>query len=110
MIVFAFDVDGTCETGNPPGPIPLNNLLVLKNRGHVVGIISGSLARVKNVLGDQLDFYLAGSKAGEMVRVAQHYVGEAKIYVGDSPTDMVAAKIAKWGFVYAKDFRVENYL
>ena len=37
MILISFDIDGTLEMGDPPGPIPLALVRLAKERGYVVG-------------------------------------------------------------------------
>ncbi len=39
-ILISFDVDGTLEVGDPPGPIPIDFVRAVKELGHIVGSAS----------------------------------------------------------------------
>jgi len=103
-MLVAFDVDGTLECGNPPGPVKLEDLRKMKQAGLIVGIISPSLFRVKKELGDLLDFYKAGPKEETMREIRMSYSGRT-LYVGDSIHDELASAKALWEFCKAENFR-----
>ena len=103
-VVVAFDVDGTLEVGNPPGPIKLSELKRLKELGLVVGIV-GAFEKVKRIISD-LEFYYPGHphKPKYLKEIKERYNPVIAIYVGDDDADRVAALSS--GFIYV---RPEDY-
>ena len=102
--MIAFDVDGTLEVGNPPGPIKLSKLKRLKEFGLIVGIV-GSFKKVKGVL-PNLDFYYPGHphKPKYLREIRERYNPALAIYVGDEEADRLAALNAGFIYVRPEDF------
>lgn len=103
-VLVAFDVDGTLEVGSPPGPIRLEAVRRLKERGLIVGIV-GAKEKVEAALRG-LDFYMGGDphKERNLRELAARYRPALAIYVADRPSDREAALKAGFCYVRPDDF------
>jgi len=104
-VLIAFDVDGTLECGNPPGPIRLERVRLLKEAGFTVGII-GALERVMPKL-PNLDFYYPGDphKPEGLKEVKEKFKPLLAIYVADLPSDRKSALKLSYSYIHSIDFR-----
>ncbi|RLI05644.1 hypothetical protein DRO26_01605 [Candidatus Bathyarchaeota archaeon] len=100
VVVVVFDVDGTLESGNPAGPIKLETVRKLKEKGLTVGIV-GAYERVQDKLSN-LDFYFGGDpyKPENLRKIREKYKPTLAVYVADLPTDRNTA--LKTGFCYIR--------
>ena len=100
--MVSFDIDGTLEVGDPPGPISLECVREAHRRGHVIGTSSDRTVaeqrRLWERLGIEADF--VGHK---------HHLHETKarfdcvrlVHIGDTHVDEYYAKLAGFEFFYA---------
>jgi hypothetical protein len=101
--MVSFDIDGTLEVGDPPGPISLDTVREARRRGYVIGTssdrtVSEQLRLWEHQVGMEADF--VGHK---------HHLGETKerfdcvrrVHIGDTHVDEYYAKLAGFEFFYA---------
>ncbi|MDA4132126.1 MAG: hypothetical protein OK454_03250 [Thaumarchaeota archaeon] len=120
MKVFAFDVDGTLDVGDPPGPVMLEQLVWLKMQGNVIGLCGNYGAVFRTVRGwhNLFSFWNLMGKAKTLMAVKETMAMagiidqvEAFIMVGNDgdgvlvSSDKANAVTAKWDFVLAEDFK-----
>lgn len=82
--VFCFDVDGTLESSN--GPVSVDALLKLEEKGHLVVIVSES-PHYPRGLGDEPLFERIverGSRAQNLLAVKEKYPGRNYYYISDN--------------------------
>jgi len=94
--LLCLDVDGTLETGSPPGPIKLGALKLLQEAGVRVVIVSPSPFAPegfeKCIAGDTRLEHLKRADQGELL----------KVYISDNPGDDKVAEEAGYAFLYPK--------
>ena len=97
--LFSFDVDGTLEIGEPPGPILLALVRSIQEMGHVIGSCSDrTLSDQTNLWkqhGLQVDFV---SLKYQLPNIKSCFQAASYIHVGDSHVDRMYAQ--KAGFTY----------
>ena len=97
--LFSFDVDGTLEVGDPPGPITLDLVRRVKALGHVIGSCSDrTLSDQANLWernGIEADFT---SLKYQLPDIWARFPAERAIHVGDSYVDRMYAERA--GYTY----------
>ncbi|HUZ09474.1 MAG TPA: hypothetical protein VMU76_04835 [Acidimicrobiales bacterium] len=99
MILVSFDIDGTLETGDPPGPVPLDLVTEAKRRGYVVGSASDrTLAeqrRMWTTAGIIVDF--VGHKH-HLTEVTSPFGCTRLVHIGDTLVDQHYAHLAGFEF------------
>ena len=97
--IFSFDIDGTLEVGDPPGPVALDLVKRVKALGHVIGSCSDrTLSEQANMWernGIEADFT---SLKYQLPDILERFPCERAIHVGDSHVDKMYAE--KAGFIY----------
>ena len=97
--IFSFDIDGTLEVGDPPGPVTLDLVRRVKGLGHVIGSCSDrTLSEQANMWarnGIEADFT---SLKYQLPDILARFPCQGAIHVGDSHVDRMYAE--KAGFTY----------
>lgn len=99
-VLVAFDVDGTLECGQPPGPVPLAQLAELTAAGVGVAIVSPSGARPA---GAPYPEFLDGDRVVNLRAAAAAFGVGLWLYVSDN-RDQAAAREAGFSYIEAADF------
>jgi len=101
MALVSFDIDGTMEFGDPPGPVSLEMVRESKRRGHVVGSASDRTLldqrRLWEKAGIEVDFvshkhFLEETKAS--------FPSDRLIHIGDTDVDRYYALLAGFEFFH----------
>jgi hypothetical protein len=99
VILVSFDIDGTLEFGDPPGPIPLAVVQRAKTLGFLVGSSSdrtlGDQRRLWHRHGVAVDFV---SNKHRLHEVAARFVCSRLVHVGDTIVDEIYATRAGFDF------------
>ena len=102
MILVSFDIDGTLEFGDPPGPVSLEVVLDAKQRGYVVGSASD------RTLSDQRALWTAAGITVDFVSHKHHLTANTSLFgctrlvhIGDSTSDEHYARLAGFEFFRA---------
>ncbi len=116
-VVFAFDVDGTLEVGEPQGPVRLELLARIKRdcKESYVGTVGNlekgreAMKLCKSLYNFRLDFVLPGHpfKPLWLKWLKLLYKPTKAFYVGDEERDERAAKKAGYTYLSPADF-LEN--
>ena len=119
MIVFAFDVDETLQCSG--GSITLNDMMLLRKAGHIVGICGNKHVFVgcvynwqnyvsfMNVVYHFKHAFLQYLK--DIIKGADKYIFVGNAEPSNSPySDRVEAELAGWVFVEAVEFKVDDYI
>jgi hypothetical protein len=98
-VVVSFDIDGTIEDGDPPGPITVDVIRRCQAAGYVIGSASD------RTVSDQTSLWARRDVVPDFVslkhrlpNVAAAYPGRRLIHIGD--TDMDAFFAAQGGFEF----------
>lgn len=104
MIVISFDIDGTLDCGDPPGPLPVSVVATARDLGNVVGSCSDrTLSEQRELwrrLGYAVDFTLVKQDMGKLVGL---FFGAPAVHVGDTMVDYSTAIGAGISFVSPDD-------
>ncbi|HMD46842.1 MAG TPA: hypothetical protein VKG43_11815 [Acidimicrobiales bacterium] len=99
MIMVSFDIDGTLEVGDPPGPITLAFVRAVKEKGCLIGSSSD------RTVAEQHKMWAAAGIAADFVghkhhldAVRERFVCTRRVHIGDTHVDEYYASLA--GFEY----------
>jgi hypothetical protein len=101
-VLVSFDIDGTLEDGDPPGPLPMDLVLLAKSLGYVVGSASDRTRREQREMWRRREITVdfVGHKHN-LDEVALDFPSERKIHIGDTEVDAHYARLAGFEFVHA---------
>ena len=98
--LISFDIDGTLETGNAPGPITLEMVRRAAEQGHIIGSCSDRPVQdQKNMwaaAGIEVSFTVLKHRLEPLK--AEYDEAEAYFHIGDTDMDKHFATIAGFGF------------
>ncbi len=108
-MVLSFDIDGTLEAGDPPGPVTMARVRRAKGLGYLIGSSSDrTLSEQRNVWrahGIGVDFV---SRKHELDALRAR-IGEARyIHIGDTTVDEHYARLAGFEFWYVNQLPREG--
>ena len=86
LIVISFDIDGTLEAGDPPGPVTMDMVRAAQRQGFIIGSCSWSLVGKQRDLWERhrIPVHFAVRKPDlSRVRAKFHYA-DRFIHIGDS--------------------------
>lgn len=99
-ILISFDIDGTLEVGDPPGPITLEMVRRAREMGCIIGTGSDRPVSAQEELWQRnnmkVDFVSLKHKLGELKAVFQ---AEVYIHTGDGALDRQFAREAGFDFI-----------
>jgi hypothetical protein len=102
--VISFDIDGTLEAGDPPGPITMDFAVMVASAGHIIGSASDRTLR------GQSDLWTSHNITPSFVthkhhldQVARQYPGARLVHIGDTDIDGHFARLAGFEFYPVKD-------
>jgi hypothetical protein len=103
-VLVSFDIDGTLESGDPPGPLTM----ALPRHAAALGYIVGSAS--DRTLGEQTRMWQLHEMAPDFVShkhtlgaVAERFPAERRVHVGDTPIDAHYARLAGFEFVHVAE-------
>jgi phosphoglycolate phosphatase-like HAD superfamily hydrolase len=101
-VLISFDIDGTLEDGDPPGPIPMELAEQALSLGYLVGSASDRTVREQEAMWSRrgLEVHFVGHKH-HLDRVASRFTAERMVHVGDTDVDEHFARLAGFEFHYA---------
>jgi hypothetical protein len=102
--LIAFDIDGTLEVGEPPGPVPLAMVRRAQELGYLVGSCSDRPAGWQRMTWEQAgiapDFVVLKHL---LERVHSQHEADEYVHVAVSERDRHYAELAGFGFASAYD-------
>jgi hypothetical protein len=102
-VLVSFDIDGTMEFGDPPGPVSAAMVLALLERGYIVGCASDRAISTQTALWSNynIDLHFIGGKH-HLTGVRDKFEADRYLHVGDTDIDKSYALGA--GFEYFSVF------
>jgi hypothetical protein len=99
MILVSFDIDGTLETGDPPGPITLDLVRRARNLGHIIGSASDRTRSDQQAMWDRegIDVHFVSHKH-HLDEVRSRFACDRFVHIGDTDVDRYYAKQAAFEF------------
>ena len=109
--VLSFDIDGTMEMGDPPGPVSVNLVRRAKEMGYVVGSCSDRPIAVQEMLwatrGMVMDFVVMKHQLSD---VMARFKAQAYYHIGDRELDQQFAGQAGFGFFWPAEATAEPWV
>jgi hypothetical protein len=100
--LVSFDIDGTLETGDPPGPISIDVVRRAREQGHVIGSASDRTLNEQRVMwkhqGIVPDFV---SHKHRLEAIRETFQCDRWIHIGDTNVDEHYATLAGFEFWFA---------
>jgi phosphoglycolate phosphatase-like HAD superfamily hydrolase len=106
-VLVSFDIDGTMEFGDPPGPVPATVVSDLAARGVVVGCASDWPRSSQQPLWARhgLEPRFVGGKH-HLHEVREQFSADRYVHVGDTDVDERYALLAGFEFMHVDDLAV----
>jgi hypothetical protein len=108
MTLVSFDIDGTLETGDPPGPLSASFVRHVQARGCIIGSCSDRTLREQSNMWSQVDivpdFVIAKHRLDS---VRERFVSERFVHIGDTQVDAHFADRAGFEFIFVLDLARE---
>ena len=102
LVLVSFDIDGTLEDGDPPGPVPMSLPSHAQRLGYVVGSASdrtlSEQSRIWADRGIEPDFVSHKHTLGSVVA---RFPTLRRVHIGDTHVDEHYARLAGFEFVLA---------
>ena len=100
-ILISFDVDGTLELGDPPGPVTMDMVRRARAAGGIIGSSSDRALSAQQALWKkaniEVDFISLKHKLGE---IKDKFEAEVYVHTGDRELDRQFAREAGFDFIW----------
>ena len=110
-ILLSFDIDGTLETGDPPGPVTLEMVLRAKELGCIIGSASDrSITAQQNMwkrVNIEVDFTANKHVLGE---IKERFEADYYLHMGDRELDRQFAREAEMDFMWQDEAATEPWI
>jgi len=104
MILVSFDIDGTLETGDPPGPLTLDMVRLAKSSGWVIGSASDRTVSEQEKMWQSADISVDFVGHKHMLQgIKGRFSCRRHIHIGDTNIDERYAREAGFEFFYANE-------
>lgn len=111
MYVISFDIDGTLDLGDPPGPITRDMVLRAKELGFIIGSCSDRSASSQRAIWTRLniepDFVALKHMLGD---VKQQFDARSYLHIGDRDLDQQFAAKAGFDFLWEHEAKAQPWL
>jgi hypothetical protein len=104
LILVSFDIDGTLEAGDPPGPVTFAIVEQARARGYVIGSASDRTLSEQRAIWQQAglrpDFTCHKHR---LLESTSRFNCQRMLHIGDTSLDEYYARLAGFEFRYATD-------
>jgi phosphoglycolate phosphatase-like HAD superfamily hydrolase len=106
-ILVSFDIDGTMEFGDPPGPVPAEVARELVGRGYIVGVASDWPRSSQQPLWSRhgVEPEFVGGKH-HLHEVKEQFAADRYVHVGDTEVDERYALLAGFEFLHVEQLEL----
>lgn len=109
--LVSFDIDGTLEAGDPPGPITMDMVRRAQAQGCIIGSCSDRPLPVQQGIWDQHNIQVSFvSPKHRLVDVKSRFPAEKYYHVGDTELDRQFALEAGFCFLWMDDGHTEPWI
>ena len=110
-ILVSFDIDGTLEAGDPPGPVTMNMVRNAQAHGCIVGSSSDRPLPVQQAIWDRHRIEVSFvSHKQELPEIRSRFPAEHYYHIGDTELDRQYAQDAGFSFVWMCDGGSEPWI
>ena len=110
-ILLSFDIDGTLETGDPPGPITLEMVIRAKELGCIIGSSSDrSITSQRDMWARnniEVDFV---SNKHVLIEIKNRFEADYYLHMGDRELDRQFAREAEFDFMWMDEAAGEPWI
>jgi hydroxymethylpyrimidine pyrophosphatase-like HAD family hydrolase len=110
-ILLSFDIDGTLETGDPPGPVTLEMVRRAKELGCIIGSASDRSVRAQQDMWDrnniEVDFV---SNKHVLIGIRERFEADYYLHMGDRDLDKQFAREADFNFIWMDEAASEPWI
>ena len=110
-ILISFDIDGTLEVGDPPGPVTMDMVRRAREIGCIIGTCSDRPLSVQKDLMEKqkipMDFVSLKQELGE---VRESFMAERYYHIGDTELDQLFALRAGFDFLWMNAAATEPWI
>lgn len=102
-VLLSFDIDGTLEDGDPPGPLSMALAREALERGYVVGSASDRTLREQTKMWARRDIvpdFVSHKHTLEVI--AERFPARRRVHIGDTDIDAHYARLAGFEFFFAE--------
>ena len=109
--LVSFDIDGTLEAGDPPGPVTMSMVRKAQACGCIIGSASDRPIPVQQAIWDRygIEVSFVSSKQG-LPDVKERFPADAYYHIGDTDLDRQFALAAGFHFVWIYEGSTEPWL
>jgi FMN phosphatase YigB (HAD superfamily) len=109
--LFSFDIDGTLETGDPPGQVSIEVVRRALGLGFIVGSCSDRPLSVQQRMWDEsgIEVHFTVLKQ-HLLEVRAQFIVDQYLHIGDTPIDRMMALEAGFDFVHSIEDDVPTFL
>ncbi len=103
-MLVSFDIDGTLEMGDPPGPLSADFVRRTQQSGSLIGSCSDRTVREQSAMWDAVDIvpdFVVVKNRLDSVR--ERFASDRYIHVGDTHVDAHFAGLASFQFIFVLD-------
>ena len=109
--LVSFDIDGTLEVGNPPGPITMDMVRRAEAHGCIIGSCSDRPLPVQQAIWDQHNIQVSFvSPKDRLLDVKSRFAAEEYYHIGDTELDRQFALKAGFRFVWMDAGHTEPWI
>ena len=110
-VLVSFDIDGTLEAGDPPGPISMNMVRKAQAHGCIIGSSSDRPLPVQQAIWDRFGIEVSFVSAKQDLQdVKSRFPAEQYYHIGDTDLDRQFALAAGFHFVWMDAGKTEPWL
>ena len=103
-ILVSFDIDGTLEAGDPPGPITMSMVRKAQAHGCIIGSSSDRPLPVQQAIWDRYRIQVSFiSHKHELPDVKSRFPADEYYHIGDTELDRQFAREAGFHFIWMDD-------
>ena len=110
-VLVSFDIDGTLEAGDPPGPITMGMVRKAQAHGCIIGSSSDRPLPVQQAIWDRhsIEVSFVSAKQG-LLDVKSRFSAEEYYHIGDTDLDRQFAREAGFNFVWMDAGHAEPWI
>ena len=110
-VLVSFDIDGTLEAGDPPGPITMSMVRKAQAHGCIIGSSSDRPLPVQQAIWDRhrIEVSFVSSKQ-DLPKVKASFPADEWYHIGDTDLDRQFALEAGFNFVWMDEGHTEPWL
>lgn len=110
-VLVSFDIDGTLEVGDPPGPVTMDMVRKAVANGCIIGSCSDRPVPVQQAIWDRHDIpaRFVSTKMG-LADVKSRFPADVYYHIGDTEIDRQYAQQAGFQFLWMHDGKAEPWL